>query len=50
VANGLISRAVGDTMVLSPPLIISEAEIDELVSKLRLSLDQTAQALTAENA
>jgi putrescine aminotransferase len=45
-ANGLIARAVGDTMVMSPPLIISEAEIDELVSKLRLSLDQSAQALT----
>jgi putrescine aminotransferase len=45
VANGLIARAVGDTMVMSPPLIISETEIDELVTKLRLSLDQTLQAL-----
>ncbi len=47
VANGLIARAVGDTMVLSPPLIISEAEIDELVGKLRASLDLSAEALPA---
>jgi putrescine aminotransferase len=47
VTNGLISRAVGDTMVMSPPLIISEPEIDELVTKLRLSLDQTGEALTS---
>ena len=44
-ANGLIVRAVGDTMVMSPPLIISEAEIDELVSKLRRCLDRSAEAL-----
>jgi len=47
VTNGLIARAVGDTMVMSPPLIISESEIDELVGKLRVSLDQSAEALSS---
>lgn len=40
-ANGLIMRAVGDTMIISPPLVISNAEIDELVSKARQCLDLT---------
>jgi beta-alanine--pyruvate transaminase len=32
--EGLLVRVTGDTIALSPPLIISEAEIDELVEKL----------------
>jgi len=44
-ANGLIMRAVGDTMIIAPPLVISKAEIDELVSKARLCLDLTAEAV-----
>ncbi|EHJ94703.1 aspartate aminotransferase family protein [Vreelandella boliviensis] len=43
--NGLVMRSVGDTMVISPPLIITHSEIDELVSKARLALDKTAEAL-----
>ncbi|RBJ83566.1 aspartate aminotransferase family protein [Pseudomonas protegens] len=43
--NGLIMRAVGDTMIISPPLVISEAEIDELVAKARKCLDLTLSAL-----
>jgi putrescine---pyruvate transaminase len=39
--NGLIMRAVGDTMIIAPPLVISKAEIDELVTKARLCLDLT---------
>ena len=39
--NGLVMRAVRDTMVCSPPLIITDAEIDELVTKARKSLDDT---------
>jgi len=38
--NGLVMRAVGDTMVLSPPLIISRADIDEFADKARAGLDQ----------
>jgi putrescine aminotransferase len=39
--NGLIMRAVRDTMVFSPPLIISEAEIDQLVALAQKSIEQT---------
>ena len=37
--NGLFIRAVGDTIVVAPPLVISEAEIDTLFNRLRASLD-----------
>lgn len=43
--NGLIMRAVGDTMIIAPPLVISFAEIDELVEKARKCLDLTLAAL-----
>ena len=46
-ANGLIMRAVGDTMIISPPLVISKAEIDELVDKARKCLDLTAEELAS---
>ena len=45
--NGLIMRAVNDTMIISPPLVISQSEIDELIGKIRLCLDLTAQELLA---
>ena len=44
-ANGLVMRAVRDVMVLAPPLIITEAEIDELVARARTALDLTARDL-----
>ena len=34
-------RAIRDGMVLSPPLIVTEAQIDEIVDKARRSLDET---------
>ena len=40
--NGLVMRAVGDTMIISPPLVINEDEIDELIVKARRCLDATA--------
>ncbi|UXZ54353.1 aspartate aminotransferase family protein [Halomonas sp. 7T] len=43
--SGLVMRSVGDTMVMSPPLIITRDEIDELVNKARLALDKTAEKL-----
>ncbi len=46
--NGLVMRAVGDSMIVSPPLIIENDQIDELVEKARRSLDLTAEALAAE--
>ncbi|MEM9223676.1 MAG: aminotransferase [Pseudomonadota bacterium] len=45
VANGLIMRAVGDTMVISPPLVISREECDMLVERAHASLDTLAQRL-----
>ncbi|MEE4175712.1 MAG: aspartate aminotransferase family protein [Xanthomonadales bacterium] len=40
--NGLVMRAVGDSMIVAPPLVISKAEIDELVEKAWRCLDLTA--------
>lgn len=41
--NNLIIRAVDQAMVLSPPLVITRTEIDELVTKAKIGLDRTAQ-------
>jgi putrescine---pyruvate transaminase len=43
--NGLILRATYDSMLISPPLVISRPEIDELFEKAWKSLNETAQAL-----
>ena len=40
-ANGLVMRHVGDTMIISPPLVIAHHEIDELVEKAAKCLDLT---------
>lgn len=45
IANGLVMRAVRDTMIIAPPLVITHAQIDELVEKARLALDQTHEEL-----
>ncbi len=45
--NGLIMRAVGDTMIISPPLVIEPSQIDELITLARKCLDQTAAAVLA---
>jgi putrescine aminotransferase len=39
--NGLVMRAVGDRMVIAPPLVLSHAEADELISKALTTLDMT---------
>ncbi len=44
----LVMRAVGDTMIISPPLVISEAEVDELVARALKALDQTLEAVKRE--
>jgi putrescine aminotransferase len=44
-AQGLVMRAVRDVMVLAPPLVISEDEIDQIVGKARAALDLTARDL-----
>ncbi len=40
-ANGLITRFVGDRIAFSPPLIITEPEVDELAARLQKTLDAT---------
>jgi putrescine---pyruvate transaminase len=41
--NGLIMRAVGDRMIISPPLIMTHAQIDEMVALIVHCLDLTYQ-------
>jgi putrescine aminotransferase len=41
IENGLVMRAVRDGMIFCPPLIFNNNHIDELVDKLKKSLDQT---------
>ncbi len=40
-ANGLIMRAVGDRMIIAPPLVITRTQIDEMVALIRRCLDLT---------
>ena len=44
--NGLIMRAVRDTMVVSPPLIMTREQIDELIELVNQCLDLTARELS----
>jgi len=46
--HGLIVRAIGDTLALCPPLIINEAQVHEVVDRLRKTLDATSAALAAD--
>ena len=43
--HGLIVRAMGDTIGFSPPLVISESEIDEVLARFGQALDETWQAV-----
>ena len=45
VNNGLVMRAVGDTIVVAPPLILTHEQADELVEKAWKCLDLTAKAV-----
>lgn len=40
-ANGLIMRAVGNRMIIAPPLVITRAQIDEMAGLIRRCLDLT---------
>jgi beta-alanine--pyruvate transaminase len=40
--EGLMVRPAGDTIAVSPPLIVSEAQIDEIVQKLGNVLKKVA--------
>jgi len=47
-ANNLIMRHVGDRMIISPPLVITPEEIDILIDRAKLSLDESYAGLKAD--
>jgi len=46
--NGVIGRAMGDSLAFSPPLIISQDEIAEMLAGFAKALDQTLEWLQVE--
>jgi putrescine aminotransferase len=40
-ANGLVMRAVGDRMIIAPPLVMTLEQVDEMVALIRRCLDLT---------
>ncbi|MDO8289862.1 MAG: aminotransferase [Parvibaculum sp.] len=47
-ANGLILRAIGDTVAFCPPLIVKEADIDDIFDRATKALDETEAFVTKE--
>ncbi len=47
-ANGLIMRAVGDRMIIAPPLTMTHAQIDEMMGLIVKCLDQTLEEVKAK--
>ena len=47
-ANNVIMRHVGDRMIIAPPLVITEAEIDILVDRATKALDEAYASLKAD--
>ena len=43
--HGVIMRAVGDRMIIAPPLVMTRAGIDEMIARIRLALDDTLAGL-----
>ena len=48
IRNGLIMRAVWDTLIVAPPLVITKPEIDALLSIVVRSLDELHHDLRRE--
>jgi len=46
--HGLIVRAVANMSIMSPPLIITKAEVDEVVAKLRKAILEVTDILRTE--
>ncbi len=47
--EGLIIRAISDSIAICPPMIISESELNELFDRLERALVKTADIVTREN-
>jgi putrescine aminotransferase len=45
--NGMIMRAVGERMIIAPPLVMTRAQIDEMIALIRHCLDLTLAELVA---
>jgi putrescine aminotransferase len=43
--NGMIMRAVGERMIIAPPLVTTKAQIDEMIALITFCLDQTLEDL-----
>jgi putrescine aminotransferase len=43
--QGVIMRAVGDRMIVAPPLVMTKTEIDEMAARIRFCLDLTLDDL-----
>ncbi len=48
-ANNLVMRAVGDRMIICPPLVVDKSDIDVLIDRVARSLDETYAKLKDEN-
>ena len=46
--NGLIMRAVGDRMIIAPPLTMTRAQIDEMAALIEKALDLTLAELRSQ--
>lgn len=46
--HGLMVRAIGDTISFCPPLIIQQDEIEEMIARFRLALDDTWEMVRGE--
>ncbi len=42
IENGIVMRSVGSKMIISPPLVIRQSEVDELIRKAGATLDAIA--------
>jgi putrescine---pyruvate transaminase len=47
IAGGLMVRAIRDSIVMCPPLIITTDQIDEMVAVIRAALDEVLPKLRA---
>jgi putrescine aminotransferase len=45
--NGMVMRAVGDRMIIAPPLVMTREQIDEMMALIRVCLDRTLEDLEA---
>ena len=45
--SGVVMRAVGERMIIAPPLVITRTQIDEMIALIRRSLDLTLKDVKA---